>query len=140
MDSPVSAFQRLIVRLWDTSPWTAVATLRGHEDEVYSLAFSADGRQGIHLIFMTTESRHRSPGFRIPQSDCLIGAGGGEQRAIRREGKSGDPRLMSLQFAHEIAGVSVPELNCRLRKSRAGGEHRGGGRSSQSGDAVGMRG
>ena len=47
---------------------------------------------------------------------------------------------MSLQFAHEFAGVSVPQLNCRLRKSRAGGEHRGGGRGSQSGDAVGMRG
>jgi WD40 repeat protein len=29
--------------LWDTKTWTAVATLRGHEDEVYSLAFSPDG-------------------------------------------------------------------------------------------------
>jgi len=35
------------VRLWDTKTWTERATLRGHEDEVYSLAFSSDGRRII---------------------------------------------------------------------------------------------
>ncbi|HSA02993.1 MAG TPA: protein kinase, partial [Candidatus Paceibacterota bacterium] len=34
------------VRLWNTQSWTNVA-LRGHEDEVYCLAFSADGKQLI---------------------------------------------------------------------------------------------
>jgi WD40 repeat protein len=35
------------IRLWDTKSWAPVATLRGHEDELYCVAFSPDGRRLI---------------------------------------------------------------------------------------------
>jgi WD40 repeat protein len=35
----------MTVRLWDTTTAREVFTFRGHEDAVYSVAFSPDGRQ-----------------------------------------------------------------------------------------------
>src|SRR5438876_1236528 len=35
------------IKLWDTKNWTVAATLRGHEFEIWSVAFSPDGKRLI---------------------------------------------------------------------------------------------
>jgi len=98
------------IRLWNTKTWSEVATLRGHEDEVFSLAFSSDGRRlisggkdGSVRLWQIPPAKRALPHWELPEACRHLAVSPDGGRLVTAEN---DYILWDLDTAEKLATLT----------------------------------